>query len=738
MLVRALVKKRACYWGCPLTIRCRLVFIDVLYGILVSHISGCIKEGGYGFYRFESVLRRSASKAVRLFFLLIFVNHASFLSAEEKFDYSLEYLLGLNVTVASLTPMSIRETPGITTLITKDEIRALGARDLVDILRMVPGFEFGNDVWGVVSASLRGNWTAEGKILLLIDGMPYNDLSYGNHTLGNRIPVDQIERIELIRGPGSVNYGGWAEMAVINIHTIAANGDSGAHATITMGTTKDGISRRNSQISFRRKEQGSDLSVALFSSSSYRGNSFYVMPDGDRIENMEDYSDLDTLNLRVRYQKHQWAFDFSYDDHTLDMFDPNGDATDGVPEIKMELGFPIIFAKASYTALFSSNFEFSPAFSIHRNEPWHQDSRDAELVGYLTEITVTRYKLEMPFRYTENEWDFLAGLEVYQDRGDAPTGAPNTSAFFTGQDDSQGNAILEYEVKYNNWATYAQMIWSSDFGNFIIGSRYHDNEAFGGSFVPRVGYTRAFDRYHFKALFSQAYRAPNVGVINLRNNGVIAKPETTTNVEFEFGWIINDSLSFTGNIFDIEIDDSIFFIANSSNDGFGAYTNGGESGTQGIELELKMQPGTGFGAINYSFYRAKDNDVDNIRVKDNIGSNVDDDVFLGHPQHKITAYYSSELADSLSITPSIIYLGVRNVTELAEGTGVRIFEEIAPQVLVNVNLIHRVKEIDGLEVSFAIYNLTDEKYRFVQAYDGGRGTMPAKSREFLLKFDWSI
>jgi len=90
-------------------------------------------------------------------------------------NMDLDRLLDLKVYVTTQTPMTVHETPGIVTVITGDEIRASGARDLVDVLRLVPGIDFGTDVEGTVGIAVRGNWAHEGKALLLFDGQEMNE-----------------------------------------------------------------------------------------------------------------------------------------------------------------------------------------------------------------------------------------------------------------------------------------------------------------------------------------------------------------------------------------------------------------------------------------------------------------------------------------------------------------------------------------------------------------------------------
>ncbi|KAF0125190.1 MAG: TonB-dependent receptor plug [Elusimicrobia bacterium] len=128
---------------------------------------------------------------------------------------SLEKLLDTETSVASRIPVELRKTPGIVTVITREDIELAGARNLVDLPRRIPDFEFVSDVQGNIGLSVRGNSAIEGKVRVLWDGQTYNEALYGTVQF-DRFPVDQIERIEIIKGPGSVIYGGLGEMAILS------------------------------------------------------------------------------------------------------------------------------------------------------------------------------------------------------------------------------------------------------------------------------------------------------------------------------------------------------------------------------------------------------------------------------------------------------------------------------------------------------------------------------------------
>src|SRR5262245_40337154 len=146
--------------------------------------------------------RNTPVRRIHIFMLLLL---SPLLAQAQDIDLrgeTLEDLLNMKTSVATKKEVGSRASPGIVTIITDEEIRSLGARDLIDVLRLVPGITFAYDTQGVVSLGIRGLWAQEGKVLLLVDGIEMNELQYAGLTFGNEFPVDQIKRVEIIRGPG--------------------------------------------------------------------------------------------------------------------------------------------------------------------------------------------------------------------------------------------------------------------------------------------------------------------------------------------------------------------------------------------------------------------------------------------------------------------------------------------------------------------------------------------------------
>jgi len=143
---------------------------------------------------------------------------------EETKELSLQDLLNLKVEVASKSEENLAEAPGVVTVITRQEIRNFNAISLVDALNRAPSTQMiSSHLLPQAKLSVRGLMTShsDNHVLVLINGRPYRDALgyYSNNTIYTSFPVDLIERIEIVRGPGSVLYGSGAIAGVINIVT---------------------------------------------------------------------------------------------------------------------------------------------------------------------------------------------------------------------------------------------------------------------------------------------------------------------------------------------------------------------------------------------------------------------------------------------------------------------------------------------------------------------------------------
>lgn len=153
---------------------------------------------------------------------------------EKVFEMSLEQLMGLSTSTGSLSALPIDELPMSITTITSDDIAMSASRDLYDVIATyVPGTHFTQHLTGHIISARGISSDRPNKMLLLVNGQPVNELAaFGMVTELQHWDMDDIESVEVIRGPGSVVYGAGAVAAVINIKTKDAYTSPGLHASV--------------------------------------------------------------------------------------------------------------------------------------------------------------------------------------------------------------------------------------------------------------------------------------------------------------------------------------------------------------------------------------------------------------------------------------------------------------------------------------------------------------------------
>jgi len=153
---------------------------------------------------------------------------------DELLSMDVADLINIDITVASKKAEKISDAPGVISVITAKEIARFGAQTLFDVLGQLPNvYTFGSGVFPDNVVSIRGgtNTTIDNHTLILINGRPSRESRVGgntNSTIYRSFPLELVERIEMIRGPGSVLYGSNAFSGVINIITKDPNKDAAA------------------------------------------------------------------------------------------------------------------------------------------------------------------------------------------------------------------------------------------------------------------------------------------------------------------------------------------------------------------------------------------------------------------------------------------------------------------------------------------------------------------------------
>jgi outer membrane cobalamin receptor len=607
-------------------------------------------------------------------------------------------------------PSTLRDSPAVITVITREEIRDMGARDLIDVLSQVPGFWFGVDVSGVVGLGFRGNWGHEGKILLLIDGQEMNERLYSTLQLGHHYPVEHIERIEIIRGPGSAIYGGFAELAVINVITTSTppGGEGVVRASVTYGQTAEDFGHRRVSACATdevRAVSGLELSFCGALGQGRRGDGTYGDFYGSSYE-LADNARLDPafLNLGVRFRDTRLRLIFDrYRTTARDGFDEAKPTAD-------DTTFTSFYAELSHELRPADRVQVTPRLSWKHETPWRTpniaatdfyDKTSQRLLGGVTAAWQPRDGL-----------DLLLGLEAFLDHAEL------NDANIVGGQTTFG---AENSISYTNLAAFAQVLWANRIVNVAAGARVENHSSFGASFVPRVALTRVFGRFHAKALFSTAFRAPGIENINLAAGEL--EPERTRVFEVELGAEVGAHAFVAVNAFDIAVDDPIVYFYDAVTMAEG-YANFPKMGSRGVELEARVKHARGWLNASWSFYDlAGKNEVDLYAVA------ADDSVALALPAHKVAAAGSLKIWRGLSLSPSVVVTSARHGFLTGDGMGTGTQGEIGAQVDLSVFAAYALPQ--GLRFAIGARNLLDADNRFLQPYDGGHAPLPALGPEIL-------
>lgn len=574
------------------------------------------------------------------------------LAAQEPLDPSKQAALDLMVsilntpvTVASGKELSLRDSPGIITVVTREEILSSGARDLLEYLQRVPGFQPTYTGQNTTSLNIRGLHAMEGKFLVLIDGVEMNERLYGTITLDNRFHLDQVQRIEIIRGPGSARWGGFAEYAVINVVTRTGRDLQGAAGSLSYGLARGGFLRRTASAAYGEERGSMNWSVTVTgglgsrtSEETLRHASYardLVQTPGGwvwtyiplKLDLQSQGSRMDSLMFNAGLAWHGLKVRLVHDHVKYSDID--------LSDMDRIQGFytETLGVEASYAWRLSDTLTLTPRLSYKEDLPWTYPPP-----RMLPWRKVVRKLASLTLAWTPNPTvDFQGGYEYFQDHAKSFHGDSTMWPMSNG-----GTSI-----SYLNRALFAQGILSTPIGLVTLGARYEAPAIGKAAFIPRVAWTFNRARFHAKLLAAKSFRAPTIQNIedNLfaNNKTLTIRPEETTTYEAEAGY--NFTPHFLGilSVFRTHTKNNLLFPYKVS------YANGAE----GVEGELHYRRPWGHLIGTVSLYQARDNEVLAIRVPG------EDLRYLGAASSKITFSGHFNLPRSLVLDTHWMILGPR-------------------------------------------------------------------------------
>lgn len=483
-------------------------------------------------------------------------------SAAIEEDVEAEYLEPVIVTATSIeTPVS--KLGSSATVVTKEEFRQQGTNEVIELLRNVPGVIINQTGprGGTARVHVRGG--ESDFTLIMIDGVRVTD-DGGLYNLAH-LTADNIDRIEVIRGPQSALYGADAMSGVINIITKRGEGPPSLTASTEIGmydTYRESISL-----------SGSEESVHYALSASYIETGNVHRIKNDRYNNTWlsgslgfDLGENTDLSLIATYQ----------------------DAITGLPGPTKALPEDSDDEAEERQITFALNFdqyiwddwEHVFQFDYLKTDYHNLDPSMSNIIDYITDYESFIDRITVNYQHNIYLWEdyvFTAGVEWLQEDVD----------IYSMSDFGWGPSVTEIDETRINKAAFGQVTAEFlDRLNVVAGFRYDDNSSFGSKVSPRfsANYHLVETNTRIKGSYGEGIKNPSFFDLfsSFGNPDLEAEENTSWDVGVEQDLTIMDSdVTVAVTYFDQEFDELIQFV------GF-AIENFGESVARGIETEVRV------------------------------------------------------------------------------------------------------------------------------------------------------
>ncbi|MBT1073580.1 TonB-dependent receptor plug domain-containing protein [Pelotalea chapellei] len=655
-------------------------------------------------------------KRLGLALLLYCASGSAFAAATD----SIENVLDMEVTSTSIRPRLQSEVPAIISVITRDDIEMSGARDLVDLLRAQPGFEFGVDIWNNLIISFRGITVSGGRILVAVDGLPLPDLLYGSIDLSNRIPINLVERVEIIRGPGSVTYGNFAELAVVNIITKIGAETNKRQATFTSGFYAGSSARQNVELQYARPGENSYLGLTLFGGLHNRSDRTYVDPAGTTW-NMQNDAEIRNGNLNLNLRYGQLSGRFMLDNSRVGYRDGYGLVTDR----KRHAEYRTYLGDISYTYKPTNSITVIPNFAYQVSQPYRSTDVPVTDPTYY-DPTARNLTAGLRAAWDVNDWLALSGGGQYNNTYAAYGGSdPSRQYLFPGGKASKG---------FERYSIFTEAVVATKYADVTAGLRYEGTDGtYNSALVPRVGLSRSFGDTHVKVVYNRAYRAPTLEQISGGiKAGTPLKTETADVYELELGHRLDDHNSLQASCYAIHGRNVISYRYDDVQL-VDTYINSGRQGSRGLEAEYHYHSNTAQLALRYSFVLA-DNLHDSVWSVPGRQS-----MFIGIPSHKATVTAGYKITSSLSVNTTAIFTSERyGYASVDPNTQQSILKRFSPELYQDIYFLYKDALTKGLDLGVGVYDLYGTHHSYLTTYNSGHAPLPAGSREYLFKVSYTF
>lgn len=637
------------------------------------------------------------------------------LADDEAEQAELMALLDTETRVATRNRMNADFVPGMVSVMHGDELKRLGVRNGAEALGLVAGIYVTEGNRGEYRIQVRGVGTtlAGSNIKILLNGLPMNSAANGAADAVLRIPVEQLQRVEVIRGPGSALYGEFALSGVVNFITrndgnvVGVRGGSDDYRqgdVMTSGRSSAGVAWQANVSAWGRSETGRQSGPDNFSRRGF-GHAPGAVDD--------DYAGKMLLTA-VEYEGYRLSTQF-LDVERGDYFGRNAladvdlePARETLVGVAFDKAWQMTDAVTTTLTLSALRTEFNdsstltipagvdppgprPPIAVDRyrvNENTSQQySADLKFDAELTDDHTLLWGLG----YTDMKIDESSG-RLFVPGGEVETFAADKVQVLEGSSREIASAYLQ-----DQWRV-------TDSLEVTLGARYDRYDDWGDNLAPRFAAVwQPLDAHIVKFQYAQSFRPPTLEQSNpgpqafpggITTSDVTAEELTSTELAYIYR---HSGRVFRATVFKTDIDDLIEFFQNPGRPP--EYRNHGKINSWGGELEWEQYFDREWKLIaNVSYVDAEDS--------------MANDTLVGAVHWLGNLSLSWDMAPDITLTGRLRYVGEQ------EGWGDRVNGNQAATFDAYTTLDAVVSwdnalGVRGLELQAGANNLLDEAYEVV-------------------------
>ncbi|MBT9096240.1 TonB-dependent receptor [Methylovulum psychrotolerans] len=614
---------------------------------------------------------------------------------DDYFALSPAELANIPVSIATGTPKPIFQSAAITSVITADQIKAMGATELHEVMETVPGvhatlkpgdYDYSYSIRGISNSN-------NSEVLILLNGTRITTPFGGSLMTTTELPLAAIQRVEVIRGPGSALYGADAFAGVINIITKKADDINGTKVGVRAGNWDS----QNAWAQHGGEWGGWKVATSLQYQHSQGDNGRIIHQDVQTtLDNaFGTHASLapgalsthnETLNAHLNLERKHWDIGFwtfnSINDGVrggnASALDPNGLANgeqylgDVRYSTEDEFSDWEFIAHTSY--LHSDFLAQLQLFPNNARLPIGADGNintmdPVALINFPNGVNanVGRVEnipsLEFTSIYRGLDSHILRANTAYRYEQFSATESKN---FGPGVITNTAQTAIDGQLTNLTGTSYVYLADTSrSVGSLVAqdewqiardwqltsGVRYDNYSDFGSTINPRVALVWDMtEQMTSKLLYGRAFRAPNFSELGTQNNPFVLgnrnlKPETINTTELSFDYRPWSALRTTVNLYYYEINNLILAVA-KSDASTPQYQNIGNQKGYGSEFEWDWQLSQQWQLKgNYAWQHAI-NEATNLRV-------------TGVPEHHVYAALGWRFSPQWHLQPQINWIGGR-------------------------------------------------------------------------------